>query len=85
MRGFLVLLVCVVSGILGFETQGSMPSEKEFVNSIGMKFVRIEAGSFKMGLDTNPLSKELASRRHQLDGDPDEQPTHDVTISKPLV
>ncbi len=84
MRSFLVLLVCVVFGVLAFGAQAAVSSEKEFVNSIGMKFVRIEAGSFSMGLDTNPLSKELASRRHQLDGDPDEQPAHEVTISKPF-
>ena len=38
---------------------GQMPTEKELTNSIGMKFVRIEPGSFKMGQIKTPLPKEL--------------------------
>ena len=41
--------------------------EKTFTNSIGMEFVLIPPGPFKMGSDR---------------GDPDERPVHDVTISK---
>src|SRR5215470_11663645 len=41
--------------------------EKTFTNSIGMEFVLIPPGTFKMGSDR---------------GDPDERPVHDVTISK---
>jgi formylglycine-generating enzyme required for sulfatase activity len=47
-----------------------MPTDKEFTNSIGMKFVRIEAGSFMMG---NPEG-----------GDFDERPVHRVNITKAL-
>jgi formylglycine-generating enzyme required for sulfatase activity len=47
-----------------------MPTEKEFTNSIGMKLVRIEAGSFMMG---NPEG-----------GDFDERPVHRVNIMKPF-
>src|SRR4030095_5281239 len=41
--------------------------EKTFTNSIGMEFVLIPAGTFKMGSNT---------------GDQDERPVHEVTISK---
>ena len=32
---------------------------RESVNSIGMKLVRIEAGTFEMGVDSVPLPAEL--------------------------
>ena len=59
----LVLCVGVVS--LRAERTGSM------VNSLGMKLVRIEPGSFPMGSE---ISRDLWS----------EQPVHDVTISRPF-
>lgn len=40
-----------------------------FVNSIGMRFVRIPAGSFQMG---------------SMDGQDDERPVHEVEISEPF-
>src|SRR5262249_44156422 len=43
--------------------------EKTFTNGIGMEFVLIPAGTFKMGSDS---------------GDTDERPVHQVTISKPF-
>ncbi|MBM4084607.1 MAG: formylglycine-generating enzyme family protein, partial [Planctomycetes bacterium] len=46
-----------------------MPTGNELTNSIGMKFVRIEPGSFMMG---------------QTDGDWDERPAHKVTLSRPF-
>lgn len=42
---------------------------KTYVNTLGMIFKRIEAGSFRMGSDN---------------GDPDEQPVHSVQISRPF-
>ncbi len=47
-----------------------MPSEKQFANSLGMKFVRIEPGSFMMGSPEG--------------GDFDERPVHRVAISRPF-
>jgi sulfatase modifying factor 1 len=61
-----------------------MPTGEEYTNSMGMKFVRIEAGTFSMGGLQKELPKELAGRGHMRDGDPDEQPVHKVTISKPF-
>jgi len=60
------MLCCVPSsGFAGLDIEG-----KEFSNSIGMKFVRIEPGSFMMGQGQG--------------GDWDELPVHKVTISKPF-
>ena len=50
-------------------TISPIPTGKEYVNSIGMSFVRIEPGGFMMGSE---------------DGDYDERPVHQVTISKPF-
>ncbi|MHC4574119.1 MAG: SUMF1/EgtB/PvdO family nonheme iron enzyme [Planctomycetota bacterium] len=47
-----------------------MPRTKEFTNSIGIKFMRIEPGSFRMG--------------RRQGGDWDERPAHKVRISKPF-
>src|ERR1035438_6891219 len=58
-------------------------------NSIGMALVRIEPGSFDMGVDSVPLPKSLIAgangviydRTSNL-GDYDETPVHRVTISQ---
>ena len=64
LTGVLLLVGLVLTaGILAAQ---SAP-EKTFTNSIGMEFVLIPPGTFKMGSDR---------------GDPDERPVHDVTISK---
>ena len=39
------ILAMILPAMAGF------PAEKEWVNSIGMKLVRIEPGSFRMGQD----------------------------------
>ena len=46
----------------------SIPTEKTVTNSVGMKFVLIEAGSFQMGSDEND----------------NEKPIHKVTINRPF-
>jgi len=61
-----------------------MPTGGSFTNSIGMKLVQIEAGGFNMGILNTSLPEGLAKGRHQRDGDPDEQPVHKVTISRPF-
>jgi len=90
-----VLIMLIISGISTFAAE--MPVGKEFTNSIGMKFVRIDAGSFDMGygngpeLDEKILSakefsgnKSIGLERFAQKGDFDEHPTHKVTISKPF-
>ena len=60
------------------------------VNSLGMKLVRIQPGSFEMGLDSTPFSREMISAPkgtvydRPAGGDYDETPVHQVTISRPF-
>ena len=55
----------------------------QWINSIGMKMVRIPPGKFQMGYSETPLPKELTtSLPYREDGDYDEKPYHYVTISK---
>src|SRR5262249_60736993 len=61
-----VLLLSGLALVTGTLEAQSTP-EKTLTNSIGMEFVLIPAGTFKMGSNT---------------GDPDERPVHQVTISK---
>jgi len=57
-------------GVLWTAKSSSAKGAETFVNSVGMKFVRIQSGSFLMG---------------QKDGgDWDERPVHRVTITKPF-
>ncbi len=82
---------------LGLATEATqIPTEKEYTNSIGMKFVRIEPGTFDMGYgDGGELPREiLGAREHGgrdiglsqfgKKGDFDEHPTHKVTITRPF-
>ena len=58
---------------------------KTYTNSIGMQFVRIEPGTFTMGSATANLADELIAGKDYLrDGDWDEQPVHQVTLSTPF-
>jgi formylglycine-generating enzyme required for sulfatase activity len=66
-----------------------MPKDKEYINSIGMKLMRIEPGEFQMGQVKIPLSSDVLPifRGRGLfdtlsNGDYDEKPTHTVNISK---
>jgi len=68
MRGLIVAWALVAAGPAGAAQQPQMQSD--FVNSLGMKMVRIEAGSFRMGQEKG--------------GDFDERPVHKVTISRPF-
>ena len=61
-----------------------MPTGAKFTNSLGMEFVRIEPGSFRMGIGETPLPDELTVKKHLKNGDYDERPVREVTISKPF-
>ncbi|MHC4753511.1 MAG: SUMF1/EgtB/PvdO family nonheme iron enzyme [Planctomycetota bacterium] len=87
------LAVILFLVILGTSSGSKLPREKEFVNSLGMKFVRVEAGTYEMGQLTTPLPDELLwiiSKRRGgrfdtfRNGDFDERPVHKVRISKPF-
>ncbi|MBN2315799.1 MAG: SUMF1/EgtB/PvdO family nonheme iron enzyme [Sedimentisphaerales bacterium] len=62
------LVTYLVSGVCYLQTATYAQPINTFVNSLGMKFVRIEPGSFQMG--------------QQEGGDWDERPVHRVTISE---
>jgi sulfatase modifying factor 1 len=63
----------------------NMPEGKEFTNSLGMKFVRIEPGTFEMGFEAKELPDELITDSTiYATGDFDEHPRHSVTITKPF-
>ena len=59
-----------------------MPTDQSFTNSLGMKFVRIKAGEFRMGGLHDPLPGGLGTEGFMRDGDWDERPVHEVTISR---
>ena len=68
-----ILVICLATGLCplhGIAASDSAQDIKTFINSIGMKFINIQPGSFLMGQDK--------------DGDWDERPTHRVHITQPF-
>ncbi len=64
---------------------GELPRGPVYTNLIGMKLVRIEPGSFRMGFENEPLAEEvLTGQGQQRNGDFDEHPAQDVEITKPF-
>ncbi len=61
------LLLCTALSLMPRLGQAQSTPDKTFTNSLGMEFVLIPAGSFKMGADN---------------GETDERPVHQVTFSK---
>jgi len=56
-----------------------------YVNSAGMKMVRVEPGSFMMGQVRDRQGRNMTvtyGDRHWLGGEVDEEPVHEVTISR---
>ena len=74
-----VMLVCALA-----VAAGQPPQAKAWTNSVGMRLVRVEAGAFTMGFGTTPLSQAVARYAWRRGGDPDERPTHKVSITGPL-
>ncbi len=68
----------------------SLHAAEPVTNSIGMKLVRIEAGTFTMGQDGPPLEDYLGQKRIKVlynvkdQIDFDEKPAHKVTITQPF-
>ncbi|MHC4624391.1 MAG: formylglycine-generating enzyme family protein [Planctomycetota bacterium] len=86
-----VLFVTIVLTASVTVYSAQMPAGKEYTNSIGMKFVRVEPGSFRMGQIETPLPSEILPifrGRGMFDtlnkGDYDEKPLHTVTITRPF-
>ena len=69
----------------------SLHAAEPVTNSIGIKLVRIEAGTFTMGQDGPPLEDYLRQKRFgemykDIDRiDFDEKPAHKVTITQPFL
>jgi len=90
------LVIPILSGLIALTPTADaaakrMPTGKEFTNSMGMKFVRVEPGTFRMGQINTPLPPQVLPifrGRGLFDslsqGDYDEKPTHTVVISKPF-
>jgi len=61
-------------------------SSEVFENTIGMKLVRVEPGSFVMGQDGPPSDYQVSKHPEKFnDADWDECPAHKVTISQPFL
>ena len=59
--------------------------EEIHTNSLGMQLVRIEPGTFRMGSENAALSDELTDgKAHLRDGDWDEKPVHQVSLTTPF-
>jgi len=95
MKYKLLLSTICLSFTLGIITPayaGKMPSKDSYTNCIGMKFVRIEPGSFEMGNLTENLPFDMMPRDggpgnrmdHLRAGDFDERPVHKVRITQPF-
>ncbi len=62
----------------------SLHAAEPLTNSIGMKFIRIEPGSFTMGQDGPAADYKITKHPAKFDdADWDEKPAHRVTITKP--
>ena len=91
MRHFMICIAIMASTVMHEPVSAEMPAAKQYTNSIGMKFVRIEPGTFEMGQLKTPLDSELLPYfrgRGKADllavGDFDEKPVHKVTITNPF-
>jgi formylglycine-generating enzyme required for sulfatase activity len=75
-------VTCFFAFLLGVSDVGAaeLPDGKKFTNSIGMKLVRIEAGTFVMGQGKQPPR----TRADWQTRDWDEAPAHRVTIRQPF-
>ncbi|MHC4647421.1 MAG: SUMF1/EgtB/PvdO family nonheme iron enzyme [Planctomycetota bacterium] len=89
----LLLALAIICLNAAHTTAADMPEEKESTNSIGMRLIRIEPGSFMMGqlktLDPEVLpviDKGGRGGRFDLmaEGNYDERPVHRVRITKPF-
>jgi len=80
---YCLLVVCAAFGLVPCSAE--MPDGTAYTNSVGMKFVRIGPGTFRMGFEGRPLPRELLEKEsHFPNGDFDEHPAHAVSITKPF-
>lgn len=86
------ILVLFLSASIVLGTAAMAQDNAPAVNSLGMTLVRIAPGSFAMGVDSTPLPLELTKGvsgaswdRTAQEGDYDEVPVHQVTITRPFL
>lgn len=82
MKNLTFFAVCLA----GFLAHGrSIANPEPFSNSIGMQFLRLEAGTFIMGQDGPRTDANMMRHPGEFDHcDWDEGPSHPVTISRPF-
>ncbi|MFP4055800.1 MAG: SUMF1/EgtB/PvdO family nonheme iron enzyme [Candidatus Brocadiia bacterium] len=61
-----------------------IPRAKTFTNSLGIDFARIEPGTFQMGFEGPSLPDRVAGQGWRRKGDFDEQPAHQVALTRPF-
>jgi formylglycine-generating enzyme required for sulfatase activity len=87
MKRQFVLVGILVFACMSFVFAGdSDKMGKSFTNSFGMKFVRIEPGTFHMGQVDTPLPVEVVPSGLDFlrTGDFNEKPVHSVTVTRPF-
>ena len=80
-------LVLSLIALVPFAALRGVEGKKIITNSIGMKLVRIEPGSFMMGQDGPPVAGKGDMAMHHAEfwsADWDEKPAHKVTITQPF-
>lgn len=83
MKFYFVLFCCLLAaGFSGRKLLGGGSQQHSYVNSLGMKMIRVPAGKFLMG-DPKPL-EQLTSEAFLFPDDEDERPAHEVTIPQPF-
>ena len=83
-----MIMVLICLGLAGAASKcHGQGIEESFANSVGMKFVRISPGSFRMGFgdsDVRELPAEMVRDKGLFPrGDFDEHPSHTVRITQP--
>ena len=83
-RRIAVLLVALATIlIIALAVAKPMPKGREYASSIGIRLVRIEPGTFRMGSDQQtPLPDQVAGKPWRKYGDFDERPAHNVKIAR---
>ena len=67
------------------DTHGLSLEGPHYSNSLGQRFVRIDPGTFSMGVGDTPLPEDVAEQPHRLLGDYDERPEHEVELTHTLL